>query len=361
MSEDCLRVSVFAPLPKPPCALPVIFIHGGGYSSGAGDLDCYSGAGLAEKGAVVVNITYRLGILGYQPIRGRAPANLGLLDQIAALKWTQENIECFGGDAKRVCVFGESAGADSIYCLLGANGTQGLFQRAILQSTPLGARLLDRSEMLNALEDLASELVPRERDAASVEDLLGIQGKLAMRGMSFPTAGMPFGPLLNHDPLPNKETFDKQLEEAIRHTPIFIGYTKDEGTAFVPLFNNIDASVRPAIDTTPAEYISKTWFKDKSDELYEKIKKVDPSEQPWFYEFTIAPDKSPWGAAHTVDMPFLLGTWDSWKDAPMMEGRNVREVVERVGDEVKRLWVAFAKGVDVGRREFVIDERFSLG
>ncbi|KAG8426230.1 hypothetical protein J3459_008334 [Metarhizium acridum] len=176
-------------------------IHGGGYSSGAG---------LAAKGAVAVNTTNRLGILGYQPIEGKAPANLGLMDQIAALKWVQGSIGSFGGDPKRVCVFGESAGADSTYCLMGVNGTEGLFQRAIMQSAPL-ARIWDRQEILDALERLASELVPEDPDDAYGEELLTIQDKLAMKGLSFATAGLPFGPLMDRDPLPDTETFDRRL------------------------------------------------------------------------------------------------------------------------------------------------------
>ncbi|KAK2594676.1 hypothetical protein QQS21_007585 [Conoideocrella luteorostrata] len=88
MSEDCLCVSVYAPTPIHSGRLlpTMVWIHGGGYITGAGDLDCYSGAGLAAKGVVVVNITYRLGIFGYQPIKERVPANLGLMDQIAALE-----------------------------------------------------------------------------------------------------------------------------------------------------------------------------------------------------------------------------------------------------------------------------------
>lgn len=360
MSEDCLCVSVFAPASKPQSAPVMVFLHGGGYSTGAGDLDCYSGASLAKKGVVVVTITYRLGIFGYQPIKGMAPANLGLLDQIAALKWIQENIESFGGHPKKVCVFGESAGADSIYCLMGADGTEGLFQRAILQSMPLGARLMDKSDMVAALGQLASDLVPQDKDEASVEELLAIQGKLAMKGLSFASAGIPFGPLFGHHPLPDKDLFNEKLDAAIRRIPIFIGYTKDEGTAFVPIFNNIDPSVRPRVESSPAEYISKAWFQDDSDKLYRKIRDSEPLEKPWFYEFNIAPSQSPWGAAHTVDMPFLLGTWDCWKDAPMMKAENVREVVERVGDQVKSLWIAFARGLDVGKTEFVIDENFTM-
>ncbi|KHN99030.1 Carboxylesterase family protein [Metarhizium album ARSEF 1941] len=361
-SEDCLRVSVFAPAPKPrPCVPVMAFIHGGGYIAGAGDLDCYSGAGLAKKGVVVVNIAYRLGILGYQRIEGRAPANLGLMDQIAALKWIQGNIECFGGDPQRVCVFGESAGADSIYCLMGADGTEGLFQRAIIQSPPLGLRLSDRREMLRALEQLASELVPADAGHAPVEELLTVQDKLAERALSFAAALLPFGPVLGHHPLPDAEGFEKRLDEAIRRVPIFLGYNGDEGSAFVPFFRSIDPLVRPRVESSAVEYIGRNWFKDKADELYRKIQGAGPPEKPWFYRFDIAPDQSPWGAAHTVDMPFLLGTWACWKDAPMLKGHGVHEMVERVGDELKSLWVAFAQGRDVGRTEFVIDEDFALG
>lgn len=266
MSEDCLRVSVFAPAPiRTDELLPtMVWIHGGNYTTGAGDLDCYSEAGLAAKGVVVINITYRLGILGYQPIKGRVPANLGLMDQIAALRWVRDNARFFGGDAGRVCLFGQSAGGDSVYTLLGANGTEGLFHRAIIQSAPLGVRLTERQEMLTAPESAADELVPRDHADVPVEHLLAIQDTIVAKSFGYAAAGMVFAPRPNHDPLPDDATFLKQLDCAIRRVPIFIGYTRDEGTGFVPLFNHIDASKRPRFEGPLPEFISKAWFQDQA-------------------------------------------------------------------------------------------------
>ncbi|KAK2594675.1 hypothetical protein QQS21_007584 [Conoideocrella luteorostrata] len=214
--------------------------------------------------------------------------------------------------------------------------------------------------MLDALEAVAADLVPENHRDIPVEDLLEIQAKIAMRAFSFATAGMPFAPILGHKPL-DEDTFHQRLYAAIQRVPILIGYNKDEGTAFVPLFNRVEASVRPTPKESPAEFIAKTWFQNHTDEFYQKIQQAGPSEQPRFYRFNISPGQSPWGATHTIELPFILGSWAEWKDAPMMKGENVREIVEKVGDEMKKLWVAFASGDDVGRREFVIDEAFSLG
>ncbi|KAK2690711.1 hypothetical protein QWA68_010474 [Fusarium oxysporum] len=134
--EDCLRLTVTVPLKaltdgrKRPV---MVFLHGGAYVSGGGDLDVYSPVGLAERDLVVINVTYRLGLFGYIPISEIAPANLGLYNQIAALRWIQDNIADLGGDSNNVTLFGESAGADSIFCLMIAEGTQNLLHRAILQ------------------------------------------------------------------------------------------------------------------------------------------------------------------------------------------------------------------------------------
>lgn len=363
MSEDSLRVSVWAPAGTSRQELlpTMVFIHGGAYLTGAGDLDCYSGAQLASKGVVVVNITYRLGIFGYQPIKGHAPPNLGLMDQIAALQWVQDNVEAFGGNPKSVCVFGESAGADSVYCLLGANGTKGLFHKAILQSAPLGARFMAQQEMLEAVEGLAIELMPQSHDDASIQDLLSIQNELTKKAASYFQSGMVFSPSMGHDPLPDEQTFKLQFENTLQRVPIFIGYTKDEGTMFTHLFDNmIQPPSLSADNLSPAEVFGKLIFQDPTDQLYQQIKQAKPIEEPWFYKFNIAPQDSPWGATHAMEIPFLLGGWDAWKDAPMVKGDNMGELVERVGDQVRELWVAFAKGAGVKTKEFVIDEGFSF-
>src|SRR4051794_33741377 len=117
--------------------LPVmVWIQGGGYQFGTSGLPEYDGGRLArEGGIVVVTFNYRVGIEGFALIPG-APANRGLLDQVAALEWVRDNIAAFGGDPARVTVFGQSAGGGSVAALLVMPSAAGLFRRAIVQSMP---------------------------------------------------------------------------------------------------------------------------------------------------------------------------------------------------------------------------------
>ena len=112
----------------------MVWIHGGAYLFGSGGPG-YDGTPFASAGAVFVSCNYRLGMEGFAQIDG-APANRGLLDAVAALRWVRDNIERFGGDPANVTVFGESAGAGVIAALLAMDDAQGLFKRAIAQSVP---------------------------------------------------------------------------------------------------------------------------------------------------------------------------------------------------------------------------------
>lgn len=141
-SEDCLYLNVWSPGPGGPPRPVLVWIHGGGFVSGAGS--SFDGARLAARGdAVVVTINYRLGPWGHLDLAPddadpTAPAsigyNLALLDQIAALRWVRGAVGAFGGDPGRVTVFGESAGAMCIGALLAAPAARGLFHRGVLQS-----------------------------------------------------------------------------------------------------------------------------------------------------------------------------------------------------------------------------------
>jgi para-nitrobenzyl esterase len=139
--EDCLFLNVWSP-GLDNLRLPVmVWIHGGAFARGSGSSPMHPGETLAKRGnIVIVSINYRLGPLGFLRLKeatnGRIPAtgNEGLLDQIAALKWVKDNITRFGGDPANITVFGESAGAMSIGCLLAMPKAKGLFQKAILQS-----------------------------------------------------------------------------------------------------------------------------------------------------------------------------------------------------------------------------------
>jgi len=142
-SEDCLFLNVWRPakLERGGDAV-MVFIHGGSFTRGAAGVPLYDGSALARRGVVVVTINYRLGRFGYfahpalsaEDADGGRLGNYGLMDQIAALQWVQRNIKAFGGDPKRVTIFGESAGAVAVQMLVTSPAAKGLFVRAVSQS-----------------------------------------------------------------------------------------------------------------------------------------------------------------------------------------------------------------------------------
>jgi len=142
-SEDCLTLNIYTPAGTHAAPqLPVMFwVHGGGFSEGAGSEDLYDGTALAQQGVVVVTINYRLGRFGFfaHPALEREhpdepQGNYALMDQIFALRWMQRNIAAFGGDPRNVTIFGESAGGGAVNLLMGAPDARGLFARAIVES-----------------------------------------------------------------------------------------------------------------------------------------------------------------------------------------------------------------------------------
>ncbi len=140
--EDCLYLNVWTAAQSSDERRPVmVWLHGGGFVGGSGSEPSHSGAGLAQKGVVVVTLNYRLGVFGLfahpeltKESGHDASGNYALMDQIAALKWVQSNIVAFGGDPQKVTIFGQSAGSDSIALLLASPLSTGLFQRAMGES-----------------------------------------------------------------------------------------------------------------------------------------------------------------------------------------------------------------------------------
>ncbi|THD64790.1 carboxylesterase family protein [Phenylobacterium sp.] len=142
-SEDCLFLNVWRPAKVEAGGDAVmVFIHGGSFTRGAAGVPLYDGSALAKRGVVIVTINYRLGRFGYfahpaltaENADGGRLGNYGLMDQIAALQWVQRNIRAFGGDPRRVTVFGESAGAVAVQMLTTSPAAKGLFVRAISES-----------------------------------------------------------------------------------------------------------------------------------------------------------------------------------------------------------------------------------
>jgi para-nitrobenzyl esterase len=204
-SEDCLYLNVWTPAKTPAAHLPVmVYIHGGGFTGGSGDTIMQEPSRLAAKGLVIVTLNYRLGAFGFlahpelTAEGGGSSGDYGMLDQIAALKWVQQNIGAFGGDPSKVTIFGGSAGSMSVSLLTASPLAKGLFQRAIAESgTAFGGRSMflmqPDAEQLGAklFADLGAKNLAEAR-AVSAQDLLAAQVKGYAGGRpSFGNAFMP--------------------------------------------------------------------------------------------------------------------------------------------------------------------------
>lgn len=166
--QDCLNLNVWTP-DAGHAGLPVmVWIHGGAFVNGSGAVPWYAGDRFARDGVVCVTINYRLGADGFLLVDG-APANRGLLDQLAALEWVQENIAAFGGDPRNVTIFGESAGAMSVTSLLSMPRSAGLVRRAIAQSGA-GHHVLS----IDTARLVASELARRCEVSPTTEGFAGV-------------------------------------------------------------------------------------------------------------------------------------------------------------------------------------------
>jgi para-nitrobenzyl esterase len=206
VSEDCPYLNVWTAAKSPQERRPVmVWMYGGGFNEGAGSIAVYDGTELAKRGVVSVNMNYRVGPLGFlvhpeltKESEHGSSGNYGLLDQIAALHWVHDNIGAFGGDPDRVTIFGQSAGALSVYDLMQSPLAKGLFVRAISESGP---GLLGR----NALGGQAT-LVAREEAGARWAESKGAHSLAALRALSaadiFAPAGSG-GPALPNSPVPD--------------------------------------------------------------------------------------------------------------------------------------------------------------
>jgi para-nitrobenzyl esterase len=231
-SEDCLYLNVYTPAADG-ARRPVLFwIHGGGFSHGSGAQPSYNGGPLAERGdVVVVTINYRLGALGYLYLgahggdRWGAACNAGQLDQIAALRWVQQNIAAFGGDPEQVTIFGESAGSVAVCTLLAMPDARGLFSKAIAQSGTAN-RLADTA---NAAATTARYLKTLGIDDADPDKLRGVAVDALLRAQG-PRG--PLSPVVDGRNLPQRP-ISAVREGVARDIPLLVGTNRDEQKLYV--------------------------------------------------------------------------------------------------------------------------------
>ena len=245
MSEDCLYLNVWTKADPEQDTLPVmVWIHGGGWTFGASSSVNYDGVGFAEKGVVLVSVNYRMNAFGFmahpelsaESARG-VSGNYAILDHIAALEWVRDNIGGFGGDPDNVTIFGESAGGASIYALLATPLANGLFHRAISESTWITPTNVTHLTRHNGFSDSAEAIGQKaiadtftELGRATGGDLLA-----TMRALSADDVlSMGFGVSIAEDgwvfPTSPDEIFSESSQNVV---PLIAGVNDGEGLLFV--------------------------------------------------------------------------------------------------------------------------------
>ncbi|MCU1407167.1 MAG: carboxylesterase/lipase family protein [Glaciihabitans sp.] len=343
-SEDCQALSITLPKDlQPGERLPVmVWIHGGAYVTGAGDLDLYDPRSLVvEQRVIVVAVTYRLGMFGFYGDNRDVPANLGLLDILAAVQWVHNTIEAFGGDADSVTLFGQSAGGDAIAHLMISDGAEGVFRRAIIQSSPFGL-VRGRSRMEKAMVSAAGTLSL----TAPVTEVLALQAVAERAARRFGLrGGMAFGTRYGSAPLPPERDADAAWRAAAPKIDLLVGHTTEETRLYVgalPLLNRLTQLpvVGPLLRwmiVRPTTYLV---YGRGSHRFAARHRAAGGRAVE--YELGWSPRGSRLGAAHVTDIPLLLGTQQAWAQTALV-GRSHWTEVNRRGMAMRQAWADFAR------------------
>jgi para-nitrobenzyl esterase len=347
--ENCQRLSVTLPADlRAGEKLPVmVWIHGGSYTTGAGDAPIMDPARLvAEQRVVVVTVTYRLGLFGYLGSGSHRPANLGLLDQLEAFRWVRRNIAAFGGDPENVTAFGQSAGADAVAHLMALPEATSLFRRAILQSPPLGIAR-GRQEM-NAATAHAAEAVTADTPA---EEVVALQTEVAKHAAPFGLmGGMPFGTQYGHHPLPDEEEIDEAWDRAAPQIDVLLGRTSEEARLFIPAGPALRRWARlplvgPLVHRAMVARMTTAVYTRDIRRFARRHARAGGTAHT--YVISWAAPGNRFGAAHTIDLPLLFGDEQTWANTGLLAGAAWEDLDAR-GREVRRLWADFARGEPLG-------------
>jgi para-nitrobenzyl esterase len=378
-AEDCLYLNVWAP--HGARALPVmVWIYGGGFVNGGASPKIYDGAALARRGVVLVSFNYRVGRFGFfahpalsaeAAANGEPTGNFAIMDQLAALRWVQRNIERFGGDPRRVTIFGESAGGASVLALLTAPLSDGLFARAIVQSGG------GRGSLIGPQREIGGRVhgIPSGEEVglafARAHDIEGSDSAALAKLRSLPAEevvgrlnmGSIFDPTYVGGPLRDGRVVLGSADELIRlgmfrRVPLMIGATSaDLGfarwqskDALFAIFGANAAAAREAYDPSDSRTLASVTTSVAGDFMMGEPARYVASLwhaaglPVWQYRFSYVGSEAQIlgqgrleGAPHASELAYLFGTLDA-RYARVSE--TDRHISEAMGD----YWVSFAKG-----------------
>ncbi len=355
--DDCLRLNVWTPDPGAGGMPVLVWIHGGAFYGGSGIDDVYNGAAFARDGVVCVTINYRLGVQGYWNLASHFPAlaqsgNIGMLDQIAALRWVQENIAAFGGDPSRVTIAGESAGGMSCSTLMAMPAAKGLFRAAIPQSGAAHNGLsADTTSLIGGYVLDAVGVKPGDTAAlaavnndALLAAQIAISDDLSMtrdpeKYREAAAVPMAFQPTYFTEELPQRP-IDAIAAGAASDVSVMIGSTKEEALIFVVDLKEMfseelvrastsavfgmagkdgDAALQLYSDNRPGAALHELAAAVETDRMFTvpaiRMADAQATHNPdlWTYRFDWDnPERDgEWGAHHFIEVPFAFDQADN--------------------------------------------------
>lgn len=351
VSEDCLFLNLWTPAARADDKLPVLlYLHGGALTEGSGSVDVYDGEELAKKGIIAITMNYRLGPLGFlahPELTAESPhhasGNYGFLDQVAALKWIQENIAVFGGDPSRVTIAGQSAGAGSVNALITSPLASGLFHGAITQSGTTYTRGFMGSRSLGEAEKQGTEFATL-KGAGSIAELRAVAAEdIIARDPE--TAPLRFGGVLDG----YFQTGDPLMifaEGKQNDTPFMSGmnadetrYTGETGDEFEDLYlMENEGDMESALKLAGQEQSRLNTF------LWMGYRAGTAKTKAFEYYFDRAipwPEYPDFGAFHTAEVPYVFN------NVKKLTKHHVMEVADSIiADQISSYWVNFVKTGD---------------
>jgi para-nitrobenzyl esterase len=372
--DDYLNLTVWTPDPGARGLPVLVWIHGGAFVNGSNAVPTWDGFAFARSGVVTIAINYRLGAEGFALLPD-APANRGLLDQIAALQWVRDHVAVFGGDPAAVTVAGESAGAMSIGALLAMPRAAGLFRRAVLGSGA-AQHVLSASTAGRVAGYLAAELGVTAT-AAALADVPAARVIDAQKALTAQLQGapdparwgevvanlMPFEPVVDGDVLPGPP-LERIAAGSAAGVEVLAGANRHEYRLFLMPTGVADRVTEETLAAVAAAY-------RLPDGALDRYRAASPGASPgelmaevatdWFYripavrlaeahpashvyEFAWESPVDGLGACHALEVPFVFRTLND----PGSEALTGPAPPHELADAIHRAWVAFATTGDPG-------------
>jgi para-nitrobenzyl esterase len=353
LSEDCLYLNIWTGAKQSNEKRPVIvWIHGGGFTGGSGSVPLYDGETMAKKGVVFVTINYRLGIFGFlahPELSKESPhhvsGNYALLDQVAALQWVKDNITAFGGDAGNVTIAGQSAGAFSVNALVASPLTKGLFQKAIAES----GGMFNQTATLQIAEQEGVRIM-KEKKVSSIKELRALPADSLLKGSQMAS------PIIDGYVLPDQviNIFSNGEENDV---PLLTGFNADEGLMFnkpmtaqafkadaVKKYGDMANEFLKAFPANTDEEAAHSQKQLSRDQIFgwqnftwASLQTTKLKSKVYFYYFSHVPPGEPnYGAFHSAEFAYALGTLDKW-DKPFTAWDR------ELSDKMNKYWVNFAQ------------------